>query len=118
MKLTPIFDRLLLRVIEDKMTKGGLYIPDVALSGTPYKICEVVATGEGAVTSQGIVVPTRVSVGDVVMIWRTNDGKQIVVPHDGEELLLVQEMHVVAKVTELDRLSTIAGPDGRPVVVQ
>jgi len=119
MKLTPIFDRLLLRVIDDnKMTKGGLYIPDIALDGTPYKICEVVSTGEGSATSQGVIVPPRVKVGDIVMIWRVNDGKQIVVPHDGEELLLVQELHVVAIVTELERTSVLTGPDGGRLVLQ
>lgn len=117
MKLNPLYDRILLRVLDERMTPGGLHIPDMALAGTPYKVCEVVAAGPGRMSDAGVLIPIRVKVGDVVMIFRTTTtGDQIVVPHDGAEMLLVREPAVVGTITELDRVSALRGSDGRPVV--
>lgn len=119
MKVTPLSNRVLLRVIDDdRKTKGGIYIPDIGIEGTPYRFGEVVACGPGRLSDAGVLIPMSVSVGDIVMMWRKNDGQQIVVPTDDGELLMITEPFIVGKVSGLDRVSSLQGIDGKPMVMQ
>lgn len=100
MTLEPIGSRVLVRVVgESNRTRGGLIIPEMALDNTPWLRGEVVAAGPGSHTAEGRFVPIGVAVGDVVVFFRSTDGRQIVVPGaDGEELLLIQEGSICARV--------------------
>ncbi len=110
----PLFDRMLVRVLAaGDRTKGGLFIPSVALDGTPWMRAEVVAQGHGRLMGDGTVVPMTTKVGDVVVFFRTqSSGEQLVVPVEDEELLCIRESNVLAIVHGLDRDTGILTPEG------
>lgn len=111
----PLYDRLLVRIITAKQTKGGLVIPDMAIDNTPYLKAEVLATGQGRISTSGNVVPLQVKVGDVVVFFRSqSSGEQLVFPSDapGEELMLIREPNVAAILLNLDKVTSIVGIDG------
>lgn len=122
MKITPLFDRVFVRPIEaSNRTTGGLYIPDIAIGGTPYQLGEIVAVGDGRYTDQGVLVHPRVKPGDVVMWWRTSEGgNQILVPdpdNPGSEMWMIREMYCVGLCSELTPHAPIVDAGGNRVVM-
>ena len=66
MKIRPIGDRIVIKVIEDAaQTEGGIFIPDSAKE-KPQK-GEVVAVGSGKTNEKGEKEPMEVKVGDIVL---------------------------------------------------
>ena len=66
MKIRPIVDRIVIKVIEDTaQTEGGIFIPDSAKE-KPQK-GEVVAVGEGKTLDSGEKAPVSVKVGETVI---------------------------------------------------
>ena len=66
MKLKPLGDRIVIKVVEDtEQTSGGIFIPDSAKE-KPQK-GEVVAVGVGKMNEKGEREPMDVKVGDVVL---------------------------------------------------
>jgi co-chaperonin GroES (HSP10) len=64
-----LYDRVMLRELEnERLTAGGLHIPDVVLDGTPYVKAEVIAIGHGRIVTGGGTEPLQVKVGDIV-VW-------------------------------------------------
>lgn len=121
MRHEPLYDRLLVKILEtDSRTKGGLWIPDMALDNTPYLRAEVLAVGHGRITTAGSVVPLKVVVGDVITFFRSqSSGEQLVFPSDdGTELMLIREANVTTIIRDLDKVTSIQGVDGRPMVLQ
>lgn len=118
MRIEPHSDGLLVRVLESgNRTRGGLYIPDMATDGTPWLRAEVAAVGPGHYTSQGVLVPQRAKVGDVIVFWR-NAKEQIVFPDDdGKELLFIRAGHVMGFVMDLDKVTSITSVEGRNLVL-
>jgi chaperonin GroES len=121
MRREPLYDRIIVKIIEpNQRTGGGLWIPDMALDGTPYLTAEVVAVGHGRITSKGDTVPLIVVAGDVVTFFRmASSGEQLVIPgtDDGEQMI-IREAHVAYILRDLDRVSALTGADGRPMVLQ
>ena len=94
MKVRPLHDRILLKRIEEKESvKGGIVIPDTAKE-KPQK-GKVVAVGDGAINEDGSRRPLDVSEGDEVL-YSKYGGTEITV--DGDELLVLRESDVLAKV--------------------
>ncbi|MBF6618707.1 MAG: co-chaperone GroES [Patulibacter sp.] len=95
-KLQPLGDRLIVRAIdEEQTTASGLVLPDTAKE-KPQK-GEVLAAGEGRWDEDGDKrIPLDVQVGDQVL-YSKYGGTEIKV--DGEELLVLRESDVLAKVT-------------------
>lgn len=95
-KLQPLGDRLIVRAIEEEQTTAsGLVLPDTAKE-KPQK-GEVLAAGEGRWDDEGENrIPLDVKVGDQVL-YSKYGGTEIKV--DGEELLVLRESDVLAKVT-------------------
>jgi chaperonin GroES len=94
MKLKPLGDRLIVRAIdEEETTASGLVLPDTAKE-KPQK-GEVLAVGDGKVDDDGKRIPLDVSAGDTVL-YSKYGGTEIKV--DGEELLVLRESDVLAKV--------------------
>ncbi len=117
MRIEPHGDGILVRVLETgNRTRGGLHIPQMATDGTPWLRGEVTGVGEGHYTSQGVLVPQRSKVGDVVIFWR-NAKEQIVVPEDDGELLFIRAGHVMGFVRDLDKVTSIQSIDGRNLVL-
>jgi chaperonin GroES len=94
MKLKPLGDRLIVRAIdEEETTASGLVLPDTAKE-KPQK-GEVLAVGDGALDDNGKRIPLDVSKGDTVL-YSKYGGTEIKI--DGEELLVLRESDVLAKV--------------------
>ena len=95
MKLKPLGDRLIVRAIEEEeTTTSGIVLPDTAKE-KPQK-GKVLAVGDGKVNEDtGKRTPLDVSEGDEVLFSKYG-GTEIKV--DGEELLVLRESDVLAKV--------------------
>jgi chaperonin GroES len=95
MKIRPIGDRIVIKVIEDgEKTDGGIFIPDSAKE-KPQK-GEVVAVGEGKTLDSGEKEPVQVKVGEVV-IYEKYSGRDIKL---NGELLKILSMSDVMGVLE------------------
>ena len=96
MTLKPLGDRLIVKAIEEEeTTASGLVLPDTAKE-KPQK-GEVLAAGQGRWDEDGEKrIPLDVAVGDEVL-YSKYGGTEIKV--DGEELLVLRESDVLAKVT-------------------
>jgi chaperonin GroES len=94
-KLKPLGDRLIVRAIEEEeTTASGLVLPDTAKE-KPQK-GKVLAVGDGKINEDtGKRTPLDVEVDDEVL-YSKYGGTEIKV--DGEELLVLRESDVLAKV--------------------
>jgi chaperonin GroES len=94
MKLKPLGDRLIVKAVdEEETTASGIVLPDTAKE-KPQR-GKVLAVGDGKVADDGKRVPIDVSDGDEVL-YSKYGGTEITV--DGEELLVLRESDVLAKV--------------------
>ncbi len=94
MKLRPIDDRVVVKVLEaEEKTKGGIVLPDTAKE-KPQK-GEVVAVGEGKLLDSGKRQPPTVKKGDVVLFGKYS-GTEVKV--DGKEFTILRESDLLAKV--------------------
>lgn len=94
MKISPLYDRVLLKRIEEKeVRKSGIIIPDSAKE-KPQE-AEVIAAGKGRVTDEGKVIPLEVKKGDKVLIGKYS-GTEVMV--EGEEHIILREEEILAKV--------------------
>ena len=95
LKLKPLGDRLIVRAIEEEeTTASGLVLPDTAKE-KPQK-GEVLAAGDGKINEDtGKRTPLDVAKGDTVL-YSKYGGTEIKV--DGEELLVLRESDVLAKI--------------------
>ena len=93
LKVLPLADRVAIRPIEEtEAMKGGLYIPDTAKE-KPIQ-GEVIAVGPGRM-EKGQRVPMELKVGDRV-VYGKYSGTQVEL--DGEEIILIKEADVIAKL--------------------
>ena len=94
MKLKPLGDRLIVQVVEEEeTTASGIVLPDTAKE-KPQR-GKVVAVGDGKLDDEGDRIPVDVSEGDEVL-YSKYGGTEITV--DGEDLLVLRESDVLAKV--------------------
>ncbi len=92
MKLKPLYDRVVLkRIEEEEVKKGSIIIPDTAKE-KPQK-AEVIAVGDGKILDDGKKVPLQVKVGDKVLIGKYA-GNEIKI--DDEEYVIVREDEILA----------------------
>ena len=93
MNLKPLGDRLIVKATEEEeTTASGIVLPDTAKE-KPQR-GEVIAVGDGAF-EDGERRPLDVKAGDVVL-YSKYGGTEIKV--DGEDLLVLRESDVLAKV--------------------
>ena len=94
MALRPLHDRVILkRLEEEKISAGGIVIPDSAAE-KPIR-GEVIAVGTGKILDDGKVRPIAVKVGDKVLFGKYS-GTEVKV--DGEELLVMREEDIIAVI--------------------
>jgi chaperonin GroES len=94
LKVLPLADRVAIRPMEETATmKGGLYIPDTAKE-KPIQ-GDVIAVGQGRL-EKGERVPMELKVGDRV-VYGKYSGTQVDL--DGEEIILIKESDVIAKIS-------------------
>jgi chaperonin GroES len=93
MKLRPLGDRIVVKVLEsEEHTKSGIVIPDTAKE-KPQK-ADVLAIGTGKFSEQtGQRIPLDVKVGDTV-VFAKYGGTEIKL--DGDEYLILSERDVLA----------------------
>ncbi|MFC3814702.1 co-chaperone GroES [Lysobacter sp. GCM10012299] len=92
MNIKPLYDRVVIkRMEEEKMSAGGIVIPDSATE-KPIK-GEVVAVGSGKVLDNGNVRAVSVKVGDKVLFGKYSGTE---VKLDGTEFLVVKEDDIFA----------------------
>ena len=90
--IKPLYDRVVIkRMEEEKLSAGGIVIPDSATE-KPIK-GEVVAVGTGKVLDNGQVRAPQVKVGDKVLFGKYSGTE---VKLDGNEYLVVKEDDIFA----------------------
>lgn len=92
MKLTPIRDRIVVRLLEaETVTKSGIVIPDAAAEKPNQG--EVLAAGTGKIAEDGTTVPMVVKAGDRVLFSKFT-GQSVKI--DNEEFHILKEDDVMA----------------------
>ena len=94
MNLKPLGDRLIVKALEEETTTAsGIVLPDTAKE-KPQK-GEVLAVGDGNRNEAGERIALDVAKGDTVL-YSKYGGTEVKV--DGEDLLVLRESDVLAKV--------------------
>jgi chaperonin GroES len=92
MNIRPLYDRVVVRRVENEQEKthGGLYIPDSAKEKPQEG--EVVAVGKGKRLEDGKIIPLDVQPGDRILFGKYS-GSDIKL--DGQEYLIMREDEVL-----------------------
>ena len=91
MKIRPLYDRIVVKRIEEQETvRGGIVIPDSAKEKPQEG--EVVAVGQGKRLEDGKLVPLDVKVGDRILFGKYS-GSDIKL--DGDEYMIMREDEVL-----------------------
>ena len=91
MKIRPLYDRIVVKRIEEQeQMRGGLYIPDSAKEKPQEG--EVVSVGKGKRLEDGSVAPLDVQVGDRILFGKYS-GSDIKL--DNDEYLIMREDEVL-----------------------
>ena len=92
MKIRPLYDRILVKRIEEQQkTAGGLYIPDTAKE-KPMEAM-VVAVGNGKIQEDGSLRKLEVKAGDKILFSKYS-GNEIKI--DGTDHLILREDDILA----------------------
>lgn len=121
MRYQPLANRVIMREVhEDKTTRGGLWVPDIARRNKGLSYGEVIAVGPGRLNAEGKLVPVHVKVGDVVCFPRQAPAVMPLVHADGteEDVLMCPENDIIAVVHDLPRQSLVMGIDGAPLSIE
>ena len=93
LKVFPLADRVAIRPMEEtEEMKGGLYIPDTAKEKPVQG--QIIAIGPGRL-EKGQLVPMELKVGDRVVYGKYSGTP---VELDGDEIILIKESDVIAKL--------------------
>lgn len=94
--LKPLDDRIVVMVIEaEKMTPGGLHIPESVTDQASNHEGRVMAIGRGHMNKKGKVKPLDVSVGDKV-VFSVFSGSHVDV--DGSSIMVIRESDLLGIV--------------------
>ncbi len=94
--ITPLADRLVIRVVQtEKVTPGGIIIPDTVSTIAGHIEGEVLAVGHGSKNKKGSIKPLDVQVGDFVL-FSEHSGTPVV--FNSEELQIIKESDVMGIV--------------------
>lgn len=90
MKVKPLYDRVIIKRIEEKeVRRGGIIIPDSAKE-KPME-GKVIAIGAGRIDKEGKRVPLEIKVGDRVLFGK----------YAGQEIKIDDQEHVILKEDEV-----------------
>ncbi|MBU1018836.1 MAG: co-chaperone GroES [Patescibacteria group bacterium] len=94
-KIQPLGDRLVVKRLEkEQVTASGIVLPD-SVKEKPDE-GEVIAVGPGRMNDNGERTPLEVQAGDKVLFTKYGPSE---VKVDGEELLILNESDVLAKIS-------------------
>jgi chaperonin GroES len=106
MKLRPLYDRVVVkRVEEESAMQGGLYIPDSAKEKPQQG--EVMAVGQGKRLEDGKIVALDVAVGDRILFGKYS-GSEFTL--DSQEYMIMREDEILGI---LDKQPAAAGKKGK-----
>jgi len=92
MKIRPLYDRILVKRLEEPTkTAGGLYIPDSAKEKPQEAL--IVAVGNGKLQEDGSLRKLEVKAGDKILFSKYS-GNDIKI--DGEDHLILREDDILA----------------------
>jgi len=95
MAITPLYDRILVKRVEEEEQKvGGIIIPDTAKEKPQQG--EIIAVGEGRVLDSGERQPPDVAAGDTVLFGKYS-GTEITYDDD---YLILREEDILAKISD------------------
>src|SRR5438552_5136821 len=101
MKIRPLYDRIVVkRIDEQETTRSGIIIPDSAQE-KPQE-AEVIAVGRGKRLEDGKVVALDVKVGDRILFGKYS-GNDITV--DGQEYLIMREEDILGVLDAAPKVS-------------
>jgi chaperonin GroES len=101
MKIRPLYDRIVVKRIEEQETiRGGIIIPDSAKEKPQEG--EVIAVGNGKRLEDGKVVPLDVKVGDRILFGKYS-GSDIKL--DGDEYMIMREDEVLGILVDAPKLA-------------
>jgi len=96
MNLRPLSNHLFIEpIIEDKLTKSGIVIPETAEKEKPIK-GKVIAVGPGKLNDRGERIPMTVRAGDIVLFKKYGpdeieiDGKKYLVGEEDDILAIIE----------------------------
>jgi chaperonin GroES len=96
MAIKPLYDRILVKRVEEEDQKiGGIIIPDTAKEKPQEG--EVIAVGAGRVLENGERQTPDVNVGDKILFGKYSGTE---VKHGDEEYLIMREDDILAKVVQ------------------
>ena len=96
MFIKPLGDRIVVRVVdEEKITSGGIHLPDIAAKKSQE--AEVVTVGPGSLNAKGERIPMGILVGDRVVFVRYA-GTEI--EREEETYLVLRENDILAVITK------------------
>ncbi|MDH5184366.1 MAG: co-chaperone GroES [Gammaproteobacteria bacterium] len=94
MSIRPLYDRVVVRRMEEETTTaGGIVLPGSAAEKPMQG--EVVAVGKGRILNSGEIAALDVKVGDKVMFGKFG-GTEVKI--DGEELLILREEDIMGVI--------------------
>ncbi|MCH9024857.1 MAG: co-chaperone GroES [candidate division Zixibacteria bacterium] len=91
MQVKPLYDRVVVRPVEEEQVKGGIIIPDTAKE-KPVE-GEIIEVGSGRVTDDGKKMSLEVKKGDRILYGKYS-GTEVSI--EGEELLIMRESDIFA----------------------
>ncbi len=104
MKIRPLYDRIVVKRIEEQeTTRSGIIIPDTAKE-KPQE-AEVVAVGRGRRLEDGKLAPLDVKAGDRILFGKYSGSE---VQLDGQEYLILREDEVFGIVEQTKKGSKAA----------
>ena len=96
MSLRPLYDRVLIKRIEEKETiKGGIIIPDSAKEKSQEG--EVVSIGAGKILEDGTIRPLEVQIGDRILFGKYS-GTEVRI--DAQDYLILREDEIIGILTQ------------------
>jgi len=105
MKIRPLYDRVVVKRVEDKENmQGGLYIPDTAKEKPQEG--EVMAVGHGKRLEDGKLVPLEVKVGYRILFGKYS-GNDIKL--DNEEFMIMREDEILGILEGTPKVAKKAG---------
>ncbi len=94
--ITPLGDRLVVRLVHsERVTPGGLIIPETASQAEGFLKAEVLAVGSGSKNKKGAIKAMDVKIGDTVLFSQYSGTK---VEFNSEELQIIKEIDVMGVI--------------------
>ena len=96
MKIRPLYDRVVVKRIEEEETvQGGIIIPDSAKEKPQEG--EVLAVGQGKRLDDGKLAPLDVKVGDKILFGKYS-GNEVPFKIEGEECMIMREDEILGVI--------------------